>query len=688
MTNSFGGFSGNPDIESFLNSIKADFVSMVTSNSVILESYQRKQDEVIRIALKQVYPRIGLRLSAAKNLDNSPLFSTLNYTQSQLATASNTNIRLGLYENVVTLMTDASSIYSQGITNVAASLTAAILIKSIPINNDIKNIDLGDGIEKNAFADLDKIVELYKGNEASNTNNALLPTNFEESIYIALDIDKTTLPASYFNVGEVNEVINIEKAYPSANVRALNNLTIPSNKLAFGWYYISGTEYEDVQSTDVDSLVPSVRILPPLEGAFLVNNNDTSEDIIFNLANELNDAGLSRDTNVIASPNLGSLTSTSVVLPKKKIYPDEVDKSYDKKIASFRLQTKLDYLNFTARRRSSIVNRELIILKFFTLDKVSLAQTKLATNINFTGTTFTYIGNWTNSTNYEKGNIVDYNSKVYVCKQSSTNNIPSISTDYWVSLFANSEELAIYRGISQNHIEGLVYGLTNSFTNLDKKGPKSILLDVEKGDLKIVSSTSNVTKDTNSINTFYFKLSDSSVLVSGVLKLRISSTKLLDVPEIFSFLNPIDKTLDITLTNATADDVALEILKAVYQTSQYTDVLSALVYPYALEFTAFKRTKEEVQEVIDIVQVPSGLDVATGSSIVEKTPYKNKARSLVINAIVIPSQLRRHALIDNGSGTKANSGQVVLLKEDKSLQAVKDKLNFLYQPRSGGSWYV
>ena len=688
MTNSFGGFSGNPDIESFLNSIKADFVSMVTSNSVILESYQRKQDEVIRIALKQVYPRIGLRLSAAKNLDNSPLFSTLNYTQSQLATASNTNIRLGLYENVVTLMTDASSIYSQGITNVAASLTAAILIKSIPINNDIKNIDLGDGIEKNAFADLDKIVELYRGNEASNTNNALLPTNFEESIYIALDIDKTTLPASYFNVGEVNEVINIEKAYPSANVRALNNLTIPSNKLAFGWYYISGTEYEDVQSTDVDSLVPSVRILPPLEGAFLVNNNDTSEDIIFNLANELNDAGLSRDTNVIASPNLGSLTSTSVVLPKKKIYPDEVDKSYDKKIASFRLQTKLDYLNFTARRRSSIVNRELIILKFFTLDKVSLAQTKLAANISFTGTTFTYIGNWTNSTNYEKGNIVDYNSKVYVCKQSSTNNIPSTSTDYWFSLFANSEELAIYRGISQDYVEGLVYGLTNSFTNLDKKGPKSILLDVEKGDLKIVSSTSNVTKDTNSINTFYFKLSDSSVLVSGVLKLRVSSTKLLDVPEIFSFLNPIDKTLDITLTNATAEEVAVEILKAVYQISQYTDVLSALVYPYALEFTAFKRTKEEVQEVIDIVQVPSGLDVATGSSIVEKTPYKNKARSLVINAIVIPSQLRRHALIDNGSGTKVNSGQVVLLKEDKSLKAVKDKLNFLYQPRSGGYWYV
>ena len=228
MTNSFGGFSG-PDIEDFLSSIQSDFVSMVTSNSVILNSYQSKQDEVIRIASKQVYPRIGLRLAAAKNLDNSPLFSTLNYTQAQLASVSNSNARLSLYANVVTLMTDVSSPYSQGITNVAASLTAAILIKSVPINNDLKNIDLGDGIEKSAFADLDRIVELYTG--SSDTS---LPLTLEESIYLTLDIDKSTLPASYFNVGSVNEIIDIEKSQPAANVRTLDSLTIPSDKLAFG----------------------------------------------------------------------------------------------------------------------------------------------------------------------------------------------------------------------------------------------------------------------------------------------------------------------------------------------------------------------------------------------------------------------------------------------------------------------
>ena len=688
MTNSFGGFSGNSDIEDFLSSIQSDFVSMVTSNSVILNSYQSKQDEVIRIASKQVYPRIGLRLAAAKNIDNSPLFSTLNYTQSQLASVANSNARLGLYENVVTLMTDVSSPYSEGITNVAASLTAAILIKSIPINNDIKNIDLGDGIEKNAFADLDRIINLYKDGSVSNIDPTSLPIITEESLYISLDLDKTTLPASYFNVGSVNEIINIEKSQPSANVRTLDRLTIPSNKLAFGWYFISGTEYEDVNSTDTDSLVPKVTVMPPLEGAFLVNNNDTSEDIVSNLADELNDAGLSRNTNIIVSPNLGFLTTNSLSLSKKKLYPDEVDKTYDKKVASFKVQTKLDYLTFTPRRRSSIVNRELIILRFFTLDKVILANYKLAALSEFTGTTFTYNNSWSNSTLYTKGQIVDYNNKVYVCKQNSTNNNPSTATTYWIPLYATTDELTTYKGIAQDYIEGLVYGLTNNFTTLDKKGPKSILLDVEKGDLKVISSNSKVGKETNTINTFYFKLSDSLMLVNGILKIRVASTKLLDVPEIFSFLNPVDKTLDISFINATAEEVALEVLKAIYQISQYTDILSALVYPNALELTAFKRTKEEVQEVIDIIQVPNGLDVATGTSIIEKTPYKNKARSLVIEAIVIPSQLRRHALIDNGSATKANGGQVVLLQEDKTLQTVKDKLNFLYQSRHGGYWYV
>ena len=154
------------------------------------------------------------------------------------------------------------------------------------------------------------------------------------------------------------------------------------------------------------------------------------------------------------------------------------------------------------------------------------------------------------------------------------------------------------------------------------------------------------------------------------------------LPEIFSFLNSVDQTLDIVLENASAEEAAVEVLKSIHLISQYTDVLSALVYPYALQFTAFKRTKEEVKEVIDILQVPSGLEIATGSSGLEKTPYRSKPRSLIVEATLIPSSLRKYTPID--SSGKRGEVQKVLLAEDKSLQAVKDKLNFLYQPRIGG----
>jgi len=685
MVNSFGGFSGNPDIEAFVNSISTDFVNMVVSNSVILESYQRRPNDVINIAIRQVYPRIGLRLAAAKNLDNSPLFATLAFAQSQLASPGNDGLRHTLYENIIRLMTDVSSPYSEGITNVAASLTAAILIKSIPINTDIKNIDLGENIEKRAFEDLDRIVELYKGNElnvAASTINT--ETTLQQSIYISLDIDKTTLPANWFNVGNVDERIVIEQAYPSANVKILESLTISSDKIAFGYYFISGTEFESVSSTDTGFLNPELTIFPPLEDTFTIKSGDTSEDIITNLADSLNDAGLTRDTNIIAAPNLGTLLSTSISTFKQKLYSNEVDKTYDRKPATFKLQPRIDYLSFSPRRVSSVINRELIILKFYTLDKVSLATTKLS-QLNIPS--FTYIGTWDNSTNYSIGNIVDYNSRSYVCKQDSLDNVPNSSADYWELLFSPHENLSTYRNISQDYVEGLLYGLENDFTKLDKLGPKSLLLDVKEGTLKTIGGRESSAASNSLINTFYFKLEEGFTSVTGLLKLRCASTKLTDVPEIFSFLNSTDKTLDINLVNATAEDVALEVLKAVYTISQYTDVLSALVYPHALEFTAFKRTKEEVKEVIDILQIPEGLEIATGTSLIERTPYKPKPRSLIVDAVLIPTSLRRHPTIDGGNSNGKLGAEKVNFTPNSTIQAIKDKISFTQQ-KGIGYWYV
>ena len=680
MTNSFGGFSGNPDIENFLASIETSFVNMVISNSIILKSYQGKAQEVLSIATKQVYPRIGLRLAAAKDKDNSPLFAASPFSQSQFASSGYDLNRINLFENVLRLMTNEYSPLSQGITNVAASLTAAILIKSIPINGDIKNIDLGEGIEKRAFEDLDRIVEIYSVDKSINdddTDTKKLEET-QQSIYVSLDIDKTTLPANWFNVGKLNEEINIDQSQPNANVRTLDSLSIPSDKLAFGWYFVSGTEFESIpENVPNETIVPELTIYPPVEGAFLVKDGYTQDDIISVLADYINDAGLERDTNVIVSPNNGDLITEDTHLAKKKLYLNEADKSYDKKIASFKLQHRINSLTFDSRRKSSVVNRELIIIRFFTLDKVILAQQKLKENSEFDQTLFTYIGDWQDDLVYSKGDLVNIGSYIYIAKDTTIDNYPLQSPDFWFLLYSDTEDLVLYKSFASDYIDGLVYGLNNSYTLLDKKGPKSVLLSVKDGDLKVINARSSLAGERNSvIDTFYFRLAEGVTSVSGTLKIRVASTKLSDVPDIFSFLNPFDQTLDVVLENASAEDVALAVLKAIHLIGQYTDVLSGLVFPYALQFTAFKRTNNEVKEVIDILQVPDGLEVATGTSEVEKTPYKNKPRSLIIIAVPMPNAVRAQAQAEEDMNG-VNALSATKFKTNSLLQYAKDRINFL-----------
>ena len=97
----FGGFASQPDIRQFLMSQMADFVEMVRSYSILLRA--SKDSQVINVAQVQAYPRIGLILSAAKNLDNTYLFSD----------ASDPTNLLLLYQNVVNLMISMDSPFSE-----------------------------------------------------------------------------------------------------------------------------------------------------------------------------------------------------------------------------------------------------------------------------------------------------------------------------------------------------------------------------------------------------------------------------------------------------------------------------------------------------------------------------------------------------------------------------------------------
>ncbi len=668
----FGGFSTNGDISTWLSANQASFVSMVIAYSALLKSFGQPQNqtEVIRVAQKQVYPRIGLFLAGAKNTDNTYLFVD------PARPATSTDYLAGVYDNVVSLMTLSSSPFSEGITSVAAALTGALLIRQLPLNADIKNIDLGNQIEKSALEDLQRIVELYKSSGAAITASVTGVTRGLTSIYIGLEIDKTTLPSTYFDAAPVNEVISIPTVYPLAQVRTLEALTIPVGSSAFCWYYMSATESQSIATGDL-----VVSSTPPIEGSFFLKSGDTPSSIISTLADEINSATLTLQSNILCSPNTGPATLNSLSITKKRLYENEIDPTYDYKQAATTVNQQIDYLTFEARRNSPLVSKELIIVRFFTASDLSLAPLVSGLPAN---TTYTFRNDWLTGTNYVLGDIVKVGVASYVSRTSNQGVNPTTSTNDWFRLYASANDLEARKSLLQDYVEGLIYGLSPSYPFLNKKGPKSLLLTVEKGTVKLPSPNSATVSSNTAVtqnDTFYFRFAANTALINGDLLIRVASLDVSKYPEIAPLLSNDGRSLKVTLTNASSpEDVALAVLKAIYSISQYTDVLGALVQPAALQIAAFKKTEGEVKEVIDILSVPIGLEVATGTSTSVKTTYVSKPRSVVVQAtsfkdsIVAGITTTANALLTNGDYGVAGISKG---KKSKRIQTAYDRMDLL-----------
>ena len=607
----FGGYSFGTDesIGAYLSSNQVGFVDMVVSHNLLLSSYKKpeKIDEVIRIAQRQAYPRIGMILSSAKDNDNSFLF------------ADETNTYQSIYLNVIEIMTSPDSPFSEGLAGVAARYTAAIMIGYININSDIRNVDMAKHIELEATKDLERIIELIKISDTATLRTTRLSLSNEggdgTSFYIAMDIDKTSLPSTYFDIGLANEVVYIEDEYSDSNVRTLTNLSIAPSDFAFGHLFYSTME---VESTNIPYSV---------QETFLVNDGDNHLDVIIRLAEIVNQTTLGLEagdlvkSNILAAPNKGDYKVNSVLIPKNKLY-DYEDNAFDRKLAEFGLSQQISEVNFRSRRQDPVVSYELIILTFYTISASLVAEQELGND-----GIWDYVGTWDNGTTYNRGDIVTYLDYKYACKVDGTTVLP---TDFnnWQLLLPTKISLLPILDKATNWIEGLVYGVKSNYLDLDVEGPSSLTLVVNENRVESTAATPSTTAEELEFvaNTFYFK---ALAPVSGELKVRISSTNLTEIPELLPLLDA-EGSLVITLNNDSVESVALKFLKAIYSISQPTEVLGALVYPYAVQLTSFKESLEEVREVIDILEVPPGLLIATGTPSHVKTDYYNHPRSVIV----------------------------------------------------------
>jgi hypothetical protein len=603
----FGGltFNSNQQISDFVNNNSQDFTSMVKSYSALLAPIT--ETAIINKILQESYPRIGMKLAAAKNLNNTYLFA-------DVANPSDLSI---LFNNVIDLISDPDSPFSEGLVSVAARYAAASFISALPLDGDIKNVTLSKELHKQAYDDLEDIVELYLAT-SSLAPSTKATEKKNTTLYIALGIDPLTLPASYFNVSPPSESIeDLLALYPNASVKSLSSLTLPPNTIGVG----------EVLTTSEQSNGGSL-----VQESFFIKTGDDEQDLLDNISSIINSNTSLRISNIIASPNSNSnlLTSTNVI--KKKVYesdPADPTGIYDKKIIKLDLLTNLSYLNFDARVKSPINNRELIIFDFYTIDRAAVSL-----DINPSST---YRGDYSPSSNYLTNDVVTYRDIDYIATSDSTGILPT-DTAFWTRLYLDSNDLiSRYKRhpSTKNYIEGLLYGLESNYSNLDKIGPLSLILDVENGNVS--STLSQEEQSKRVINTIYFRQIDPTQPVDGILKVRVSSAS-----------NSLIEEFEIEAVQSSADLIALELVNKLFalkgvtsrsnsQGSEETasDILGGLVQSNAVQITAFKYTFKTVKVVLDVGidgNIPINLEIATGDIYEERTRYSPRPRSLIVEA--------------------------------------------------------
>lgn len=619
-----------------------NFIKLVRPLCVLTQGASFISNEDIVFQGLQQFNNIGLVLCAAKDRDNTQLFKSPT-----------------TYQAVLNLITNSE--YSSGLINVAAELTAANIIRSLPLNDSLRLIDRGNTLEQRAYSNLDRIIFLYTNNNAVTTNTT--NNGLTEYFFFAPALDKTTLPDTSFDVGLETEIINL------TNVQAAPFITVNSNQISFIYYNILKSE-------------PGT---PPLlnEGATEAFNGETVESLIFRLTSDINNLCTNVYTtgidsypfsNLLAVPTRTINRDTSISVKKKDLYPNTT--TFKNKVANFLVNLYSVYIEFSARRLSTIVATEAIVVRPITIHKASLV----------TG----YIGVYNNNNNYSINDVVIFNNQGYRSLVANNTFLPTDNTK-WLLLDLSTTTYTINDLISKknsylfDYIDGLVVGKqsnnTFTYTGLQAQGPLSTIIDVNRG----VTSSSSATATNNridhqiEIDTFYFSVSDINnpfCTQAGKLFFRISTLSN-DVPWV-----PIN-----ILVGDKPEDVAFKLLQRLveYRVADDTHVVGAQIYNNAVYINAYKITNPEVKVVVDIkFEGVEGITVAAYYHLEapQSTAYNTSPRSVAVTTILrITNNPPTNSNINRGAsivdmGRRGNS----------KMSKVRDKIGTLNDVQ--GSQYV
>ena len=624
------------DIQSSLDTV--NFIKLVRPLCVLTQGSSFITDDDILFQGYNQFNNIGLVLSAAKDKDNTQLF--------KIPTT---------YQAVLGLMTNSE--YSSGLVNVAAELTAANIIRSLPLNDSLKLIERGNTLETRAYSNLDRIIFLYTSASAVSTNVSISTSN--DFFFFSPDIDRTTLLDSQFDVGLETESVKL------TGVKTVKTLSVDPNQVSFIYYNILKSE-------------PGT---PPLlnEGITIVNNGQDIENFIYQLSSDINtlctnvySTGTAAYpfSNLIAEPTRTQNIDSTISIKKSNFYTNTA--TFLNKAATFTLRTFSVYLEFAARRLSTNVSREAITIRPLTIHKAALLTPYTS-----------YKGTYSTTTLYSLNDVVISNNIGYKVILASPPVNSITNTTYWQQLnvsnvsYTSNDLLVRKSTYIKNYVDGLLIGKQTSnyfnYQSLQLEGPLSAIIDVNKGTVSSASATTTGSTSIDhkvEIDTFYFSYSNPLTpycTSAGTLLFRIS-TLFEDVPWI---------PINIELGDQ-PEDVAFKLLQGIleYRVEQDTKVVGAQIYKDAVYINAYKITNPEVRVVVDIkFENVEGITVASYYHLVAPaiTSYATAPRSVAVTTVLrVTNNPSTDQTINKGAsaidfGSRSNS----------TMNRVKDKIALL-----------
>ena len=624
------------DIQSSLDTV--NFIKLVRPLCVLTQGSSFITDDDILFQGYNQFNNIGLVLSAAKDKDNTQLF--------KIPTT---------YQAVLGLMTNSE--YSSGLVNVAAELTAANIIRSLPLNDSLKLIERGNTLETRAYSNLDRIIFLYTSASAVSTNVSISTSN--DFFFFSPDIDRTTLLDSQFDVGLETESVKL------TSVKTVKTLSVDPNQVSFIYYNILKSE-------------PGT---PPLlnEGITIVNNGQDIENFIYQLSSDINtlctnvySTGTATYpfSNLIAEPTRTQNIDSTISIKKSNFYTNTT--TFLNKTATFTLRTFSVYLEFAARRLSTTISREAITIRPLTIHKAALLTPYTS-----------YKGIYNTTTLYSLNDVVISNNIGYKVILASPPANSITNTTYWQQLdvsnvsYTSNDLLVRKSTYIKNYVDGLLIGKQTSnyfnYQSLQLEGPLSAIIDVNKGTVSSASATTTGSTSIDhkvEIDTFYFSYSNPLTpycTSAGTLLFRIS-TLFEDVPWI---------PINIELGDQ-PEDVAFKLLQGIleYRVEQDTKVVGAQIYKDAVYINAYKITNPEVRVVVDIkFENVEGITVASYYHLVAPaiTSYATAPRSVAVTTTLrVTNNPSTDQTINKGAsaidfGSRSNS----------TMNRVKDKIALL-----------